>query len=216
MRDTTASDQDAVRKVRPVVNTDKSVPRFVYTITRAEQTDTVALELGRISVLPIVFVPGVMGSNLKSKAGKEKTTWRLDSALGILFHRGSKDAGARQRDLHPDSTKVDVEGKVPEKVAGLFTREQFIARGWGEVGAMSYQEFLTWLEAHLHGSSSARSSHCRLSKMARHGSRKKTLLHSMRTSENQLNAGCTRYMPVATTGLPTAVILPNVFGTESY
>ncbi len=60
------------------------------------------------------------------------------------------DAGERQSLLHPDRTKVYPHGDTPPFAIGtLSTTAHFEARGWGEVSAMSYREFLIWLEYNL-------------------------------------------------------------------
>ncbi|MCX8649213.1 hypothetical protein J3U21_03915 [Gilliamella sp. B2776] len=80
-------------------------------------------------VIPIIFLPGVMGSNLKVKAQKNRyeddnenngedddteAIWRLDNitslAKWILWRFGN--AKARRKKLHPQKTQVDNRGKV--------------------------------------------------------------------------------------------------------
>ena len=140
------------RQAVPLINTDLATARFIHTITCSEITDTVQLRLGRLRVLPIVLVPGIMGSNLRTNDGKKESVWRVDSNLGLLNQWGFTGAGERQRLLHPKRTELDPNGDVPtDQVGGLRDRQQFLNRGWGEVSAASYQEFLIWLEVHLNG-----------------------------------------------------------------
>ncbi|WP_392552864.1 hypothetical protein RHO14_03105 [Orbus wheelerorum] len=71
-------------------------------------------------VVPIIFIPGVMGSNLKEKTTARnnsqysKPVWRLDceiSAMGWSFpHYGT--AKARKLELDPNATEVDDRGTV--------------------------------------------------------------------------------------------------------
>ncbi|WP_205599698.1 hypothetical protein, partial [Arhodomonas sp. KWT] len=61
-------------------------------------------------VLPVVFVPGVMGSNLKNTSNKEK--WRVDSVWSLLGWLW-KSPEARKEILNPDETEVDPEGAIP-------------------------------------------------------------------------------------------------------
>ena len=95
-------------------------------------------------VVPVIFVPGVMGSNLigsgKNNGGKK---WLLDSngSMAVWLGRGVK---SRKKILRPDAMKVHDGGKLPEGTA--LPNEELSRRKWGEVGAMSYAEFLVWLE----------------------------------------------------------------------
>lgn len=127
---------------------------FFHTLTESSVTDTVDCVIPMLNVLPIVFVPGIMGSNLKGTKGKYKgeTVWRLDSGPSALKAMAGKTAGDRQNMLHPARTVVDDRGKLPSDPVGILrTPEQFQARYWGEVSAISYQTFLIWLEESLNG-----------------------------------------------------------------
>ena len=131
---------------------DKSgKPTFEWTLTSSSLTDTVRLIAGPFNVLPVIFVPGIMGSNLKSKEDG-KPVWRLDTGIGgipwgMLKKFATKGPGPRQQLLHPDRTEVDDDGLVPKK--GKHAKEIYRARGWGEVGEGSYQKYLLWLEEQL-------------------------------------------------------------------
>lgn len=99
--------------------------------------------------IPVIFLPGVMGSNLKIKGIEPSVPlWRLDSSSSAVsgwWHRGPKD---RRRLLDPDKVVVDPNGKIDNELAD----QHFISRrerGWGEVGYLSYGEFLPWLQSAL-------------------------------------------------------------------
>lgn len=131
---------------------DKSgKPSFEWTLTSSKVTDTVRLIAGPFNVLPVIFVPGIMGSNLKSKEDG-KPVWRLDEGVGgipwgLLTKFATKGPGPRQQLLHPDRCEVDDEGKLPKK--GRYTEDIYKHRGWGEVGQGSYQKYLLWLDEQL-------------------------------------------------------------------
>lgn len=113
-------------------------------------------------IIPIVFIPGIMGTNLRVKDGKGYA-WRppngkLAGLVQIIQYLG-KDAVARKKVLHPDRVEVDGEGSVsltrkvekqlrgapeldPEKLARLF--------GWGELHRDSYGQILNTLQERLH------------------------------------------------------------------
>ncbi|GAA3903953.1 alpha/beta hydrolase [Gibbsiella dentisursi] len=97
-------------------------------------------------VIPVIFLPGVMGSNLKNENGdavwlaNSTTSWDLLTWIG-------KNADQRKKILNPDSTSVFNGGNIePEgaKERVMFKSRQ--DRGWGEVAAMSYGTFLPWLQ----------------------------------------------------------------------
>ena len=94
-------------------------------------------------IIPVIFVPGVMGSNLKGIGRATGTSWTLNSTASMLpwLSRGPE---ARKTALTPSTMIVDDEGKLPSGTSQ--TPEELKRRGWGEVGAMSYSEFLVWLE----------------------------------------------------------------------
>lgn len=91
-------------------------------------------------IIPIIFVPGVMGTNLKSKDGVK---WRLDNneTMAPWMTRGAEK---RKRYLTPAITRVDPQGKLPTGTAQ--SEQELRNRGWGEIGYPTYGEFLVWLE----------------------------------------------------------------------
>lgn len=99
-------------------------------------------------VIPVVFIPGVMGSNLKSNRKNGKKIWNLDSTASIAFTWLGASADIRKKKLDPSLTEVDDSGKVDEKEETflLKTRRE---RGWGSVAYTSYAPFLSWLQDEL-------------------------------------------------------------------
>ncbi|MEG1089734.1 MAG: hypothetical protein RR184_06590 [Citrobacter sp.] len=96
-------------------------------------------------VIPVVFLPGVMGSNLLG--ADSKSLWRLDSSVGAAWDWAVKGAEDRKRLLHYKRTSVDDGGKISE----ASQREQMLflsrkKRKWGEAGFISYGEFLPWIQ----------------------------------------------------------------------
>lgn len=106
-------------------------------------------------IIPVIFVPGVMGSNLtqkaKTKDDEEPVQWRMDGAGTASDWAGSsRGAAFRKRWLRPEVMEVDTMGKLPATSdAGGLPQEEMRRRGWGEVGFMSYGPFLPWLEQTL-------------------------------------------------------------------
>jgi pimeloyl-ACP methyl ester carboxylesterase len=140
---------------------DKSgKPIFDWSLTHTSILDTVKLVMPPTNTVPIIFVPGIMGSNLESADDNRDPVWRLDGGITILWHKFASDqpvnlakqwafeqAGERQKVLHPAKCKVDPRGAVPKsKVGTVSSKQEYTDRGWGEVSQTSYQKFLLWLE----------------------------------------------------------------------
>ncbi|CAD5372900.1 Alpha/beta hydrolase [Rubrivivax sp. A210] len=125
-------------------------PASLWALTPTARTDLVKFVV-RPCVLPVVFVPGIMGSNLRSKS-TGKSVWRLNATfgqpLGLLWSTAMKGPGERQQLLHPDRVEVDPDGDVPA-VTSIGDKAAVRRRGWGSVGETSYKDFLVWLEVHL-------------------------------------------------------------------
>jgi hypothetical protein len=101
-------------------------------------------------VIPVIFVPGIMGSNLVEADPKEQPPkrWRMDDKQSALEWAGSsRGAEFRKQYLQPAKMKVDGNGRVPPTTP--HSADELRRRGWGEVAAMSYGDFLVWLDAVL-------------------------------------------------------------------
>ena len=98
-------------------------------------------------IIPVIFVPGVMGSNLRERGANPKRAvrWRLDDeASAGRWALPKYDARFRKQYLVPSVMEVDNDGKLPESTK--LPAEELKRRGWGEVGYLSYGEWLAWLE----------------------------------------------------------------------
>jgi pimeloyl-ACP methyl ester carboxylesterase len=105
-------------------------------------------------IIPVIFVPGVMGSNLRGIGHASGVNWTLNSSSSMIGWL-SRDAADRKRALTPTTMEVDNRGTLPEGTAQ--SSEELRRRGWGEVGAMSYSTFLVWLENALNDFENAKS-----------------------------------------------------------
>lgn len=100
-------------------------------------------------VVPIIFVPGIMGSNLKDKNDKE--VWYPKKSLSTIVKYSRRDAMQRQIALNPKSTTVGYDGdlKLNKKQLPHITEEIARARGWGSVITIGYAKVLIYLENQL-------------------------------------------------------------------
>jgi hypothetical protein len=104
-------------------------------------------------VLPIIFVPGIAGTNLRLKEEQENVWTPPDSSLAAV---GGAISGAmtsdrkRQELFEPPAVEVysDRKFKVRDDVYWLTTKEAK-KRGWGALHAMSYLKILQQLEVSL-------------------------------------------------------------------
>lgn len=108
-----------------------------------------------INVIPVIFLPGVMGTNLMSEQIEQpEAIWRGDSMLGVYWEWASKNGSNRRELLNPDTTTVDNRGAIDHTLYSplsddgkLFpTRRE---RGWGEVLSFSYGKFLSVFQGAL-------------------------------------------------------------------
>ena len=114
-------------------------------------------------VIPVIFLPGVMGSNLKSSGNdnylKDEPIWRGDSLLKVYGKWATMNGNERRELLNPDTTVVDNRGQTSTAVYSLISDDGKSshgtlfpprkARGWGEVLNFSYGNSLSVLQAAL-------------------------------------------------------------------
>lgn len=135
-------------------------PTFEWRLTNTRLRDPVRIVV-QDRILPVIFVPGIMGSNLMDLGGAP--VWRLDTGLGgvpwsLVRNVAPMGPGRRQRAMHPDRTQVDPNGRVPHDAVGTIngrTRRDreaiYRERFWGEIGDSTYHPYLQWLENQLNG-----------------------------------------------------------------
>jgi pimeloyl-ACP methyl ester carboxylesterase len=104
-------------------------------------------------VIPVIFVPGIAGSNLRTKV-KREPIWEPPngtvSALLAARKRAKPNLRELQRLWDPQGAEVNPDGEctVSDKTYWL-TEDEAKRRGWGGVHALSYHAFLQHLEVSL-------------------------------------------------------------------
>lgn len=110
-------------------------------------------------VVPILFVPGIMGTRLKIKNQPKGMAWcppesTLDGLVQVIKHL-AKSAADRQKLLDPNNTEVDDNGPAyPDESSktllaiapGVTDAERAKWRGWGQLYGESYGGILSLLE----------------------------------------------------------------------
>lgn len=92
-------------------------------------------------VIPIIFLPGVMGSNLMDLYNRP--VWRVDAGILGWFSKGEAE---RKALLDPSATKVDPRGEIYKFAPEEKKFGSRFKRGWGEVVNSSYGKSLAWLQ----------------------------------------------------------------------
>ncbi|MCG5075962.1 esterase/lipase family protein [Paraburkholderia tagetis] len=97
-------------------------------------------------VIPVIFVPGVMGSNLFATAGPYKGTpvWLVNRQLDVFLKWVGRGPETRKQKLDPKNTVVYDGGEIPSGTA--LNEAELRRRGWGTVAQASYGTFLPFLE----------------------------------------------------------------------
>ncbi|MBQ5947728.1 triacylglycerol lipase [Massilia sp. ST3] len=118
--------------------------------------------VGSRKVMPVIFVPGIMGSNLRARKDLKpepgavlkpgESAWRPPSGLvdsASEVRKWSKRPPAqRQRILDPSILEVDPDGELAYS-ASMLDESEMRERGWGEVHAASYGGVLIDLQRRL-------------------------------------------------------------------
>lgn len=118
--------------------------------------------VGSRKVIPVIFVPGTMGSNLRARAAMQQrddavlrpgeAAWRPPNDFTGKYREAdlweTRAPSIRQRILDPAILEVDPDGELdfpPCALDAAVMRE----RGWGEIHADSYGAVLADLQRHL-------------------------------------------------------------------
>lgn len=79
---------------------------------RADKNKVSTAEIEDLRVIPVIFLPGIMGSNLMDKKGK--SIWRYDDSMSLMgWSLPTSGPKERKRLLHPDRVEVDNRGRIP-------------------------------------------------------------------------------------------------------
>lgn len=108
--------------------------------------------LAKPYVIPILFLPGIMGTNLRKKEGKN-VVWRPPNTdlrgaadlIGQLFNYLFKNTKERAGDLATDTVEIDPSGPIDAGQSGL-PKNVLVARGWGALMRSSYHPFMAQLQ----------------------------------------------------------------------
>jgi hypothetical protein len=133
------------RHTFPMSYTKEGRPSWQPALTSTSNTAEKIMPAPPSKVIPVIFIPGIMGSNLCNKGGE--MVWRPDTmGLTDVF----RSPAERQRRLDPATTQIDtrmsVGGKVIMTPPGYMPVELADKRRWGSIYWKSYGGFVQALE----------------------------------------------------------------------
>lgn len=107
------------------------------------------VEIPLNDTIPIIFVPGIMGSNIYNTALK-KPVWRIGNGIsgqvGTLTKQMGKSPATLQTELDPINTRVDTTGLIKVDSRLKLDEKTLRDRYWGTVHWDSYGGILTYLQ----------------------------------------------------------------------
>lgn len=134
---------------------DKNGDQYSQATLTATDNTQEKIVLAKPYIIPILFIPGIMGTNLRQKGSKAKA-WRPPNAdlagaadlIGQLFSHLFKTTEKRAADLTTPAVEIDPSGPVDTGDSGL-PKNVLVARGWGSLMRSSYHPFMGQLQHHL-------------------------------------------------------------------
>lgn len=130
---------------------------FHHTLTAKSDTRDKVLRVRLPAVIPVIFVPGIMGTNLRLTENQKKA-WRPPNvglsakgileaiaAMGVWMFRGPKE---RQRLLNSAVVEPDPDGPISVGDAGI-SEKIARARNWGTVYRYAYHPVMAALQRQL-------------------------------------------------------------------
>jgi pimeloyl-ACP methyl ester carboxylesterase len=153
---------DPLRRLKdPVIHEDGSLRAHTVLTPTSFKTRGLVYK-GSNKVIPVIFVPGTMGTNLRVRRDVPlppgyplkpgESAWRPPnndiSALAYADVWLQRKPAQRQLILHPDYTEVDDTGELDIPHCHLEKSVMF-ERGWGEIFNGSYGKLLFELQSHL-------------------------------------------------------------------
>lgn len=129
--------------------------KFVSQTTPTKTETLCKVTLPAEYVIPIIFIPGIMGSNIKDRNTGQHVWYPPNTTkegLDASAAGEQRDARTRQIELNPDTTIVGQDGFIKEKdlsdIDG-FDRAKALNRGWGSVWWKGYSKILIYMEKYL-------------------------------------------------------------------
>jgi hypothetical protein len=134
-------------------------------LTSTSLVTSVDLPVGERPVIPIVFIPGIMGTNLYNKK-LEEVVWEPGSGLSTLWNFSNIPDAERQEYLDVYSTIVHEGGEIKETITADYwnslhdydnidmgkkfdSKNALHYRGWGALYSSAYHNFMSIMQNNL-------------------------------------------------------------------
>lgn len=155
---------EPTRQIPSRSNEDGTIQATTY-LTPKTCTTRARIAVSPTKVIPVIVVPGIMGTNLRARLDRKPANERLrpgaiawrppnGANAGLMEARQwkARDGAARQQILHGRTLEVDETGEIRIKPDGngrAITVDLARERGWGEIHADSYADLLSDLHVYL-------------------------------------------------------------------
>lgn len=131
---------------------DERGDQYASVVLTPNEDRSEKIVLAKPFVIPVLFLPGIMGTNLRKKKDKE-VAWRppnqdMRGAADLIWQLLCyvlKNARERAEDLVTDSVEIDPRGPIDAGESGV-PENVLVARGWGALLRSSYHPFMAQLE----------------------------------------------------------------------
>lgn len=129
-------------------------PALQTRLTPAADVRQCAILAQPTAVIPVVFLPGIMGTNLMSDTGSK--VWRPPNtdgvvpvlgAIGQMFAYIFRGPATRQRMLDPETVQVDGRGAIDTE--GSLDKQAARDRGWGALMRSAYHPVMSQMQRRL-------------------------------------------------------------------
>lgn len=152
---------EPVRAIQPPRPDCKGNLRGTVTLSPKSCTTRTAVPIPPSKVIPVIVVPGIMGSNLcafrairknkELKPGQE--AWRPPNGIRAGLNEAklwsARSPKVRQQILDPETLEVDGTGTIDGVSEVGIDEAQLRADGWGEIHSSSYGALLIFLQKRL-------------------------------------------------------------------
>lgn len=146
--------QDITRPV-PVILREDGCVEGITCLSPTNFQVRAEIQIPPTRVIPVIVVPGIMGSNLRKSADHNVKVWAPPNGTteSIGAASGGAFSGPNERQLAfvPGEAEVDPSGpvRVPTQASWLNEETARAQRGWGTIHLDSYGELLSYLEVNL-------------------------------------------------------------------
>jgi pimeloyl-ACP methyl ester carboxylesterase len=155
------SSAEPVRRTQPPQPDGDGNLHGTITLSPTSCTTRAAVLIPPSKVIPVIVVPGIMGSNLCAFRAERRNeilnpgeaAWRPPNGIKAGLNEANlwngRDPSVRQRILDPETLEVDTSGTIDGAVELRTDVRHLRAAGWGEIHSASYGQLLVFLQKRL-------------------------------------------------------------------